>query len=40
MKKEEDKEKKRKLEEGKEGKATKPNDDMVYLKRDIMEALE
>ena len=33
-------EKKRKLEEGKEGKATKPNDDMVYLKRDIMEALE
>ena len=28
--------KKRKLDEGKEGKTTKPNDDMVYLKRDIM----
>ena len=28
---EEDMEKKRKLEEGKEGEATKPNDDMVYL---------
>ena len=26
--------------EGKEGKSTKPNDDMVYLKRDIMEALK
>ena len=37
---EEDREKKRKLDEGKEGKTTKPNDDMVYLKRDIMEALE
>ena len=37
---EEDREKKRKLEEGKEGNATKPNDDMVYLKRDIMEALK
>ena len=37
---EEDREKKRKLDEGKEGKATKPNDDMVYLKRDIMEALK
>ena len=37
---EEDREKKRKLEEGEEGKATKPNDDMVYLKRDIMEALK
>ena len=33
-------EKKRKLEEGKEGKMTKPNDDTVYLRRDIMEALE
>ena len=30
-------EKKRKLEEGKEGKMTKPNDDTVYLRRDIME---
>ena len=29
----------KKLDEGKEGKTTKPNDDMVYLKRDIMEAL-
>ena len=37
---EEDMEKKRKLEEAKEGKATKPIDDMVYLKRDIMEALK
>ena len=37
---EEDREKKRKLEEGKEGKTTKPNDDMVYLERDIMEALK
>ena len=37
---EEDREKKRKLEAGKEGKARKPNDDMVYLKRDIMEALK
>ena len=36
---EEDREKKRKLEEGKEGKAMKSNDDMIYLKRDIMEAL-
>ena len=35
---EEDREKKRELEERKEGKATKPDDDMVYLKRDIMEA--
>ena len=33
-------EKKRKLDEGKEGKTTKPNDDMVYLKRDVMEALK
>ena len=32
-------EKKRKLEEGKEGKMTKPNDDTVYLRRDILEAL-
>ena len=31
---------KRKLEEGKEGKATKPIDDMVYRKRDIMKALK
>ena len=31
--------KKRKLDEGKEGKMTKPNDDMAHLKRDIMEAL-
>ena len=37
---EEDREKKRKLEEGNEGTATKANDDMVYLKRDIMEALK
>ena len=36
---EEDREKKRKLDEGKEGKMTKPNDDMAHLKRDIMEAL-
>ena len=35
----EDREKKRKLEEGKEGKMTKPNDHTVYLRRDIMEAL-
>ena len=33
---EEDREKKRKLDEGK---MTKPNEDMAYLKRDIMEAL-
>ena len=37
---EEDREKKRKLDEGKEGKMTKPNDDMAHLKRDIMEALK
>ena len=37
---EEDREKKRKLDEGKEGKTTKPNDDMAHLKRDIMEALK
>ena len=36
---EEDREKKRKLDEGKEGKMTKPNDDMAHLKRDMMEAL-
>ena len=36
---EEDREKKRKLDEGKEGKMTKPNEDMAHLKRDIMEAL-
>ena len=35
----EDREKKRKLDEGKEGKMRKPNDDMAHLKRDIMEAL-
>ena len=35
----EDRERKRKLEEGKEGKTTKPNEDMVYLKKDLMEAL-
>ena len=33
---EEEREKKRKLDEGKEGKMTKPNEDMAYLKRDIM----
>ena len=31
---EEDREKKRKLDEGKEGKATKPSDDMAHLKKD------
>ena len=36
---EEDREKKRKLEEGKEGKMTKSND-TVYLRRDKMEALK
>ena len=36
---EEDREKKRKLDEGKEEKMTKPNEDMAYLRRDIMEAL-
>ena len=30
---------KRKLDEGKEGKMTKPNEDMAHLKRDTMEAL-
>ena len=37
---EEDREKKKKLDEGKERKMTKPNDDMAHLKRDIMEALK
>ena len=37
---EEDLEKKRKLDEGKEGKAMKSNDDMICMKRDIMEALK
>ena len=37
---EEESEKKRKLEEGKEGYMTKPNDDTVYLRRDILEALK
>ena len=37
---EEDREKKRKLDEGKEGKMTKPNEDIAHLKRDIMEALK
>ena len=37
---EEDREKKRKLDEGKEGKTTKSNDDMAHLKKDIMEALK
>ena len=36
---EEDREKKRNLDEGKEGKMTKLNDDMAHLKRDMMEAL-
>ena len=37
---EEEGEKQRKLEEGKEGKMTKPNDDTVYLRRDILETLK
>ena len=37
---EEDREKKRKLDEGKEGKATKPSDDIAHLRKDIMEALK
>ena len=37
---EEDREKKRKLDEGKEGKMTKANEDMAHLKRDIMEAFK
>ena len=36
---EEEREKKRKLDEGKEGKMTKPDEDMAHLKSDIMEAL-
>ena len=32
--------KKRKLDEGKEGQMTKPNEDMAHVKRDIMEALK
>ena len=36
----EDREKKRKLDEGKEGKMTKPSDDMAHLRKDIMEALK
>ena len=35
---EEDRERKRKFEEAKEGKVLKPSDDAVYLRRDIMEA--
>ena len=37
---EEDREKKRKLDEGKQEKATKPSDDMAHLRKDIMEALK
>ena len=37
---EEDREKKRKLDEGKEGKATKPSEDIAHLRKDIMEALK
>ena len=37
---EEDREKKRKLDEGKDGKVTKPNEDMAHIRRDIMEALK
>ena len=36
---EEDREKKRKLDEGKERKATKPSDDMAHLRKDIMEGM-
>ena len=36
----EDREKKRKLDEGKEGKATKPSEDIAHLRKDIMEALK
>ena len=36
---EEEREKKRKLDEGK-GKTTKPNEDMAHLKSDIMEAFK
>ena len=37
---EEDREKERKVEKGKEGKMMKPRDDTVYLRRDTMEALK
>ena len=37
---EEDREKKRNLDEGKEVKATKPSEDMAHLRKDIMEALK
>ena len=37
---EEDREKKRKLDEGKEVKATKPSEDIAHLRKDIMEALK
>ena len=37
---EEDREKKRKLDEGKEEKVTKPNEDMAHIRRDIIEALK
>ena len=37
---EEDREKKRKLDEWKDGKTTKPIDDMAHLKKDTMEALK
>ena len=37
---EEEREKKRKLDEGKEGKMTKPNEDMAHLQSDIMDALK
>ena len=37
---EEDREKKRKLDEGKEGKMMKANENMAHLKRDRMEAFK
>ena len=37
---EEDREKKRKFEGGKEGKVLKPSDDAVYLRRDMMKAFK
>ena len=37
---EKDREKKRKLDEGKEEKATKPSDDRAHLRKDMMEALK
>ena len=37
---EEDREKKRKLDEGREGNAMKSNDDLICMRRDIMEALK